>query len=103
MKIIIKKGVDLKIRGKILYGLIVAIALASEMGASIFRISSGYRKKRGKLNSFHPVRLATDYVVVGISILAYKRRLKQKLGKNYDLVYHNTGSGPHFHLEFDEK
>jgi len=101
--IIIKKAVDLKLRGRILFGLVKAMELASEMGATEFRITSGYRKKTGKLSSFHPVRLAVDFVVEGVNNTVFRNVLKKRLSTDYDLIHHNAGTGPHFHMEFDEK
>jgi len=56
--------------------------------------------------SLHPYGYAVDFVIEGatrkecVNILPVMRN---KLGGEYDLIFHNAGTGWHFHLEYDPR
>jgi len=71
---------------------------------TVVTITSVVRKK-GKTMSLHPFGFAIDFTILwGIQNLnkALLSDIKQNLKKQCDIIYHDAGSGNHFHLEVDE-
>jgi len=97
---IIKKGVNLKgLKPEILLALIIADGLHKDM-----IVTSAVRDKGPK--SLHPYGYAADEVYHGCDHDTHKDiviELKEKLGNQYDVLYHNAGSGWHIHIEFDPR
>jgi hypothetical protein len=75
--------------------------------AALVRTSGKRERKQGAKLSLHDVGLAIDYVVYTtsdvIDMNALAAEINDLLGPRYDVIYHDAGSGPHIHVEFDPK
>ena len=73
-----------------------------------FVATSGKRvKKLGQKLSKHHDGLAEDYDSTKPVSTAFggiwQNKLAHKLGRQYDVIWHDSGSGWHLHVEFDPK
>ncbi len=71
-----------------------------------FRFTSGYRSAArnkaagGVPTSYHIKALAGDFVPVAGNPNLYKAKVSEIAAKHgYEVLYHNVGSGLHFHIE----
>jgi hypothetical protein len=98
----IKQGVKVQ-------GIKPEILLALQLIDGVYRdyeyiITSVWRERGPK--SLHPYGYAVDFIYRGVehdAAIRMTENFKKVIGEQYDLIYHDAGSGYHWHLEYDPR
>lgn len=100
--LMIRKDVDVKgVRPEIVLALTVIQSLIGDRSAEVTSIVRQHGSK-----SIHPYGLAVDFVIPILTHeekIAFLDKFENHLGPQYDVLLHDSGSGLHFHVEYDPR